>query len=48
MQNLSRIYQAKTMYSLIDTVPNDVYTFKPNYLKISEAERNWLNQQNKN
>ena len=45
---IANLPQAKTMYSLIDTVPNDVYTFKPNYLKISEAERNWLNQQNKN
>lgn len=38
--------QAKYMQSLIDQ-PTDVHQFTPNYIKVSEAERNWLNQQNK-
>ncbi|MDO5660567.1 MAG: tRNA (adenosine(37)-N6)-threonylcarbamoyltransferase complex dimerization subunit type 1 TsaB, partial [Staphylococcus xylosus] len=38
--------QAKYMQALIDQ-PTEVHQFKPNYIKVSEAERNWLNQQNK-
>ncbi len=38
--------QAKYMRPLIEVAEN-IHQFKPNYIKISEAERNWLNQQNK-
>lgn len=41
------IPQAKLMKTLINT-PANVHQFKPNYIKLSEAERNWLNQKNKN
>ncbi|WP_436861236.1 tRNA (adenosine(37)-N6)-threonylcarbamoyltransferase complex dimerization subunit type 1 TsaB [Staphylococcus caeli] len=41
------IPQAKDMQPLIDK-PEDIHQFKPNYIKLSEAERNWLNQQSKN
>ncbi|WP_436855755.1 tRNA (adenosine(37)-N6)-threonylcarbamoyltransferase complex dimerization subunit type 1 TsaB [Staphylococcus caeli] len=44
---VSNLPQAKEMQSLIDK-PEDIHQFKPNYIKISEAERNWLNQQSKN
>lgn len=37
---------AKNMKTLIETAEN-IHQFTPNYIKISEAERNWLNQQNK-
>lgn len=39
--------RAAVMYSLI-TKPENIHTFVPNYIKMSEAERNWLNQQNQN
>ncbi|MDW4260988.1 tRNA (adenosine(37)-N6)-threonylcarbamoyltransferase complex dimerization subunit type 1 TsaB [Staphylococcus saprophyticus] len=39
--------KAKEMKALIDH-PTEIHQFKPNYIKISEAERNWLDQQNKN
>lgn len=39
--------KAKEMKALIED-PIDIHQFKPNYIKISEAERNWLDQQNKN
>ncbi|PHK48677.1 tRNA (adenosine(37)-N6)-threonylcarbamoyltransferase complex dimerization subunit type 1 TsaB [Staphylococcus edaphicus] len=39
--------KAKEMKALIQS-PTEVHQFKPNYIKISEAERNWLDQQNKN
>ncbi|MCG7339942.1 tRNA (adenosine(37)-N6)-threonylcarbamoyltransferase complex dimerization subunit type 1 TsaB [Staphylococcus sp. ACRSN] len=38
--------QAKYMKDMIGE-PEDIHQFTPNYIKISEAERNWLNQQNK-
>lgn len=44
---LERLPRAKVMQGLIDT-PVPVHEFTPNYLKLSEAERNWQNQQNKN
>ena len=34
--------QAHKMKSLINQ-PENIHTFKPDYLKLSEAERNWLN-----
>jgi len=39
--------RAAIMYSLI-AEPENIHTFVPNYIKMSEAERNWLNQQNQN
>lgn len=39
--------QAHVMKSLIST-PVNIHEFVPKYLKISEAERNWLEKQNKN
>ncbi|RIL71212.1 tRNA (adenosine(37)-N6)-threonylcarbamoyltransferase complex dimerization subunit type 1 TsaB [Staphylococcus devriesei] len=39
--------QAQVMKGLI-TQPENVHVFVPNYIKLSEAERNWLNQQNQN
>ncbi|MCJ1655956.1 tRNA (adenosine(37)-N6)-threonylcarbamoyltransferase complex dimerization subunit type 1 TsaB [Staphylococcus sp. NRL 16/872] len=39
--------RASVMYSLV-TEAEDIHTFVPNYIKMSEAERNWLNQQNQN
>ncbi|BGE81958.1 tRNA (adenosine(37)-N6)-threonylcarbamoyltransferase complex dimerization subunit type 1 TsaB [Staphylococcus petrasii] len=39
--------RAAVMYSLI-TESENIHTFVPNYIKMSEAERNWLNQQNQN
>jgi len=38
---------AAVMLDLIKQ-PANIYTFTPNYLKLSEAERNWLNQQQNN
>ncbi|MFK4181640.1 tRNA (adenosine(37)-N6)-threonylcarbamoyltransferase complex dimerization subunit type 1 TsaB [Staphylococcus cohnii] len=38
--------KAKYMKHLIETT-EDIHQFKPNYIKLSEAERNWLNQQKK-
>ncbi|KRG08789.1 tRNA (adenosine(37)-N6)-threonylcarbamoyltransferase complex dimerization subunit type 1 TsaB [Staphylococcus sp. NAM3COL9] len=43
---VANVPQAKNMKPLIETSEN-IHQFKPNYIKISEAERNWLNQQNK-
>lgn len=43
------IYQlpkASVMQALI-TQPENIHTFKPDYLKLSEAERNWLKTQQK-
>ncbi|WP_145471697.1 tRNA (adenosine(37)-N6)-threonylcarbamoyltransferase complex dimerization subunit type 1 TsaB [Staphylococcus pettenkoferi] len=42
----AQLPHAKVMTRLI-TSPVDITTFTPNYLKLSEAERNWQNQQNK-
>ncbi|PNZ65784.1 tRNA (adenosine(37)-N6)-threonylcarbamoyltransferase complex dimerization subunit type 1 TsaB [Staphylococcus croceilyticus] len=39
--------RASVMHSLI-AEPENIHTFVPNYIKMSEAERNWLNQQNQN
>lgn len=44
---VTNIPQAKYMVDLIES-PENVHDFTPNYIKLSEAERNWLNQQNKN
>lgn len=30
------------------TKSEPIHTFVPNYIKLSEAERNWLNQQKQN
>ncbi|MGY3480475.1 MULTISPECIES: tRNA (adenosine(37)-N6)-threonylcarbamoyltransferase complex dimerization subunit type 1 TsaB [Staphylococcus] len=38
--------KAKHMKHLIETT-DDIHQFTPNYIKLSEAERNWLNQQKK-
>ncbi|QJI69104.1 tRNA (adenosine(37)-N6)-threonylcarbamoyltransferase complex dimerization subunit type 1 TsaB [Staphylococcus haemolyticus] len=38
---------APTMKQLI-TKSEPIHTFVPNYIKLSEAERNWLNQQKQN
>ncbi|UIK48387.1 tRNA (adenosine(37)-N6)-threonylcarbamoyltransferase complex dimerization subunit type 1 TsaB [Staphylococcus pettenkoferi] len=43
---VAQLPHAKVMTRLI-TSPVDITTFTPNYLKLSEAERNWQNQQNK-
>ncbi|HLR18631.1 MAG TPA: tRNA (adenosine(37)-N6)-threonylcarbamoyltransferase complex dimerization subunit type 1 TsaB [Staphylococcus sp.] len=44
---VTNIPQAQYMKPLINSAEN-VHQFKPNYIKISEAERNWLDQQSKN
>ena len=41
------IYLMPTMKQLI-TKSEPIHTFVPNYIKLSEAERNWLNQQKQN
>lgn len=43
---IPKLPQAHVMKSLIST-PVNIHEFVPNYLKISEAERNWLEKQNK-
>ncbi|MCY1576694.1 tRNA (adenosine(37)-N6)-threonylcarbamoyltransferase complex dimerization subunit type 1 TsaB [Staphylococcus pettenkoferi] len=42
----AQLPHAEVMTKLINS-PVDITTFTPNYLKLSEAERNWQNQQNK-
>lgn len=42
----AQLPHAKVMTKLINS-PVDITTFTPNYLKLSEAERNWQNQQKK-
>lgn len=44
---ISNLPRAKAMLNLIEH-EEDVHQFTPNYIKLSEAERNWINQQNKN
>ncbi|WP_251518332.1 MULTISPECIES: tRNA (adenosine(37)-N6)-threonylcarbamoyltransferase complex dimerization subunit type 1 TsaB [Staphylococcus] len=44
---ISNLPRAKVMLNLIEN-EEDVHQFTPNYIKLSEAERNWINQQNKN
>ena len=46
-EGIPNLPKAKYMKKLIETTA-DIHQFKPNYIKLSEAERNWLNQQNKN
>ena len=43
----SHLPYAPAMKPLL-TESEDIHTFVPNYIKLSEAERNWLNQQNQN
>ncbi|MCQ9279315.1 tRNA (adenosine(37)-N6)-threonylcarbamoyltransferase complex dimerization subunit type 1 TsaB [Staphylococcus borealis] len=43
----SHLPHAPAMKPLL-TESEDIHTFVPNYIKLSEAERNWLNQQNQN
>ncbi|MCD8845037.1 tRNA (adenosine(37)-N6)-threonylcarbamoyltransferase complex dimerization subunit type 1 TsaB [Staphylococcus gallinarum] len=44
---VANIPKAKYMIEMLES-PENVHEFTPNYIKLSEAERNWLNQQNKN
>ncbi|MBO1213014.1 tRNA (adenosine(37)-N6)-threonylcarbamoyltransferase complex dimerization subunit type 1 TsaB [Staphylococcus nepalensis] len=46
-EGIPNLPKAKYMKKLIETTA-DIHQFKPNYIKLPEAERNWLNQQNKN
>jgi len=46
-EGIPNLPKAKYMKKLIETTA-DIHQFKTNYIKLSEAERNWLNQQNKN
>ncbi|UXV35836.1 tRNA (adenosine(37)-N6)-threonylcarbamoyltransferase complex dimerization subunit type 1 TsaB [Staphylococcus sp. IVB6181] len=41
---LHQLPKASAMHALIEN-PEDIHTFKPDYLKLSEAERNWLKTQ---
>ncbi|MDQ7112071.1 tRNA (adenosine(37)-N6)-threonylcarbamoyltransferase complex dimerization subunit type 1 TsaB [Staphylococcus simulans] len=41
---IHQLPNASVMQSLI-TQPENIHTFKPDYLKLSEAERNWLKTQ---
>nr|WP_241864536.1 tRNA (adenosine(37)-N6)-threonylcarbamoyltransferase complex dimerization subunit type 1 TsaB [Staphylococcus massiliensis] len=43
---LHQLPRAIAMKPLIHT-PEDTHTFKPTYLKLSEAEQNWINQNQK-
>ena len=45
--NTYNLPHAPTMKQLI-TKSEPIHTFVPNYIKLSEAERNWLNQQKQN
>lgn len=42
---VANLPKASVMEELIEE-PDDVYTMTPNYIKLSEAERNWLQQKN--
>lgn len=44
---IGNLPKASVMKKLM-TQSEDVHTFIPNYIKLSEAERNWLNQQQHN
>ncbi|MEJ7174770.1 tRNA (adenosine(37)-N6)-threonylcarbamoyltransferase complex dimerization subunit type 1 TsaB [Staphylococcus caprae] len=44
---IENLPSAAVMKSLIQE-PEDIHTFAPKYHKLSEAERNWLNQQKNN
>ncbi|MCE5039067.1 tRNA (adenosine(37)-N6)-threonylcarbamoyltransferase complex dimerization subunit type 1 TsaB [Staphylococcus auricularis] len=43
---IEQLPQASAMQPYAET-PEDIATFVPNYIKLAEAERNWLNQQKK-
>lgn len=48
-ETIAQLPNATTMYHLIkEDKPEDLHTFTPNYHKLAEAERNWLNQQQNN
>lgn len=43
---IEQLPHASVMQPYVET-PEDIATFVPNYIKLAEAERNWLNQQKK-
>ncbi|MGJ5713367.1 tRNA (adenosine(37)-N6)-threonylcarbamoyltransferase complex dimerization subunit type 1 TsaB [Staphylococcus auricularis] len=43
---IEQLPHASAMQPYVET-PEDIATFVPNYIKLAEAERNWLNQQKK-